>query len=523
MKSRSQARCDPLKIHMKILELKKITKRFGSLIANDGLDLDIEKGEVHSLLGENGSGKTTLMNILFGLYALDDGSIFLNGKPVHIQRPSQAIKLGIGMIHQNFMLVDRLSVTENIIAGCEPGSGLFLDISKAKKDVQELSEAYGLKLDPDAKIEDISVGEQQRVEILKVLYRNVDILILDEPTAVLTPREVEELFGILRKLKKSGKTIIFITHKLKETMAVSDRVTVLRDGKKVGTVNTSDTSPRELANMMVGRDVILRIDKKDKQPGKIILQTGNLVVTNQISHRRLQKINLTVREGEIVGIAGVEGNGQLELEESLMGLRGVDEGSIILDDLDITKMSTAKRRELGMVHIPSDRLRRGLIKSQNIEKNLVLGSEWNEPFSRRGILFQSAISKYSQEVIAQYGIRCSGGKERIDSLSGGNQQKVVIGRELSGDPKIIIAAQPTRGIDIGAIEYIHKILLEMREQNKGILLISAELDELMSLSDRILVIYEGEIVAEGSDFTEEELGLLMAGQKKEGTGNAAAY
>jgi len=507
---------------MKILELKNITKRFGSVVANDGLDLDIDRGEVHCLLGENGAGKTTLMKILFGLYSLDQGSIFLDGRLADIQSPSQAIDHGIGMIHQNFMLVDRLSVAENIVAGYEPKKAMLLDMIKARRDVQGLSEKYGLRLDPDAKIENISVGEQQRVEILKVLYRHADILILDEPTSVLTPQEVEELFTIIRKLKGDGKTIIFITHKLKETMAVSDRITVLRDGKKVGTVNTSETNPNELARMMVGRDVILRVDRKERKPGRTILQTRNLCATNQITHLRLQNINLALKEGEIVGIAGVEGNGQLELEEVLMGLRGIDEGEIILDNLNISKTSTAKRRELRMVHIPSDRLKRGLIRSQDIERNLLLGSEWKKPFSKRGILSQSAIREYSQRVIDEFDIRCSSSKEQADSLSGGNQQKVIIGRELSRDPKVIIAAQPTRGVDIGAIEYIHNTLLKMRDQNKAVLLISAELDELMSLSDRILVIYEGEIIAEGSDFTEEELGLLMAGQKKEGAGRVRA-
>jgi simple sugar transport system ATP-binding protein len=507
---------------MKMLELQKITKRFGNVIANDDLSLDIEKGQIHCLLGENGAGKTTLMKILFGLYSFDQGCIFLYGKPVNIQSPSEAIDLGIGMIHQNFMLVDRLSVAENIVAGCEPKSGFFLNMVRAKKDVEQLSEEYGLRLDPDARVENISVGEQQRVEILKVLYRNANIFILDEPTAVLTPREVEELFSILRKLKSDGKTIIFITHKLKEAMAVSDQITVLRDGRKVETVDTSDTNPNELAKMMVGRDVILRVDKREKHPGKTIFETRNLFATNPMSHLRLRDINLTIKEGEIVGIAGVEGNGQLELEEVLMGLREIDEGEILLDNRDISKLNTAKRRELRMVHIPSDRFRRGLIRSQNIEKNLILGSEWNRPFSRRGILSQSAIREYSQRMIDEFDIRCSGSKEQIDSLSGGNQQKVIIARELSRDPKIIIAAQPTRGIDIGAIEYIHNVLIKMKDQNRGILLISAELDELMALSDRILVIYEGEIIAEGSDFKEEELGLLMAGQKKEGIKNARA-
>ena len=500
---------------MKILELKQITKKFGSLVANDRVDLEVEKGQIHCLLGENGAGKTTLMKILFGLYASDQGTVYLNGKPVNIQSPGQAINFGLGMIHQAFMLVDRLSVAENIIAGCEPKKGIFLDLIRAKRDVENLSEEYGMRLDPDARVEDISVGEQQRVEILKVLYRNAQILILDEPTAVLTPQEVEELFTILRKLKKEGKTIIFITHKLKETMAVSDKITVLRDGKRVGTVNTSETNPNELAKMMVGRDVILSVDKREKEPGKIIFQTRNLFATNPISHLRLKDINLTIREGEIVGIAGVEGNGQLELEEVLMGLRSINKGEIYLNNINITKMSTKKRRELKMVHIPSDRLKRGLIRTQNVEKNLLLGLEWDRSFSKSGILCQSAIREYSRRVIDEFDIRCSSPKDQVDSLSGGNQQKMIIGRELSRDPTIIIAAQPTRGIDIGAIEYIHHMLLKMRDENRGILLISAELDELMSLCDRIGVIYEGEIIAEGSNFTYEELGLLMAGEKKE--------
>ena len=499
---------------MEILKLSRITKRFENIVANDDIDLEIKKGETHCLLGENGAGKTTLMKILFGLYSPDHGSIFIDGRLVDIQNPSQAIDLGIGMIHQSFMLVDLLSVVENIVAGHEPRKAIFLDMAKAKKDVQELSNKYGLRVDPDAKIEDISVGEQQRVEILKALYRNIDILILDEPTSVLTPQEVEELFSVLKKLKADGKTIIFITHKLKETMAISDRITVLRSGKKVGTVDKAETNPGELARMMVGRDVILNIVKKEKKPGGIILQIKNLSASNQISHLRLKNINLALKEGEIVGIAGVAGNGQLELEEVLMGLRETDKGEILLNNVNITKASTAKRRESGIVHIPSNRLKRGLIRSQAIERNLILGSEWKKPFSKRGILSLSAIREYSQNVIDEFDIRCSGSKEKVDSLSGGNQQKVIIGRELSRNPRVIIAAQPTRGLDIGAIEYIHNTLLKMRDQNKAVLLISMELDELLLLSDRIFVIYEGEFIAEGSDFTEEELGLLIAGQKE---------
>jgi ABC-type uncharacterized transport system ATPase subunit len=502
---------------MKAVELKNITKRFGNVIANNAIDLDVNQGEIHCLLGENGAGKTTLMKILFGLYARDIGSVFVNGQQTEIHNPGEAITLGIGMIHQHFMLVNRLTAAENIVAGQEPKKGIFLDLAKAKKEVAELSRKYGLKVDPEAKIEDISVGEQQRVEILKTLYRQADILILDEPTAVLTPQEVEELFSVLRKLKQDGKTLIFITHKLKETMTISDRITVLRDGKKVGTVNTSETNPNELARMMVGRDVIFRVHKQTGQPGHVIFQAQHVCAINKKSHVRLKDITISIRQGEIVGIAGVEGNGQLELEEVLMGLRDLEKGKIIVNNRDITALSTAQRRALGMAHIPSDRHKRGVIQSFDLENNMILGSEWNAPFAANGILSQNTMKKHSQDLIRNFQIRCSHTKELMASLSGGNQQKVVVARELSGDPQVIIAAQPTRGLDVGAIEYIHNILLTMRSRGKAILLISAELDELQSLSDRIMVIYEGEIIAEGDAemFTEEELGLLMAGHRQE--------
>lgn len=498
---------------MKILELKNITKTFGNTLANDRIDLDIEKGEVHCLLGENGAGKTTLMNILFGLYAADRGSIHLNGKPVEISGPSRAIRLGIGMIHQNFMLVDRLSVAENIVAGCEPRRGWFLDLGKAKTNVKETAEKYGFRINPDVRVEHISVGEQQRVEILKALYRNADLLILDEPTAVLTPSEVGELFLIIRKLKADGKTIIFITHKLKETLAISDRITVLRDGGKVGTLDAGRTCAEELARMMVGRDILPAVDKKEHAPGAVLFEINDLEASNPIRHLRLKRIRLRIHEGEIVGIAGIEGNGQLELEEAIMGLRAVDAGRILLDGENITRMNTAERRSLGMVHIPSDRLRRGLLRSQSIEQNILLGAQWRRPFSKRGILSQPAIESASRRIIDEFHIRCSGSRAAVDRLSGGNQQKLVIGRELSRSPKVIIAAHPTRGLDIGAVAHIHALLLRMRQQNRAVLLISAELDELRALSDRILVLYEGRIVSEGASFTEEALGLLMAGSR----------
>lgn len=494
--------------------LKNITKRFGDIIANNSVNLEVNKGEIHCILGENGAGKTTLMKILFGLYSKDSGSIYINEKEVEINSPREAIALGIGMIHQHFMLVNRLTVTENIVAGLEPKNGIFIDQARAKKAVRELSERYGLKVNPDAKIENISVGEQQRVEILKALYRQADILILDEPTAVLTPQEVEELFAVMEKLKKDGKTIIFITHKLKETMAISDRITILRDGKNVGTVKTEETTPKELARMMVGREVILKVDKQFKNPGDVVLQVENLYATNKKSYLRLKNINFSIKRGEILGVAGVEGNGQLELEEILMGLMEVDQGKIFFNNQEITKLSTAARRELGLAHIPSDRLRRGLIGNFDLERNIILGLEWNKPFAKKGILVHNQIQSYSQKVMKQFDVRSISSKARAFELSGGNQQKLIIGRELSRNPELIIAAQPTRGVDVGAIEYIHKLLLEMRDKGKGILLITAELDELRALSDRVIVLYEGEIVAEGKidDFTDEELGLLMAGQ-----------
>ncbi|MDI3547144.1 MAG: ral nucleoside transport system ATP-binding protein [Halanaerobiales bacterium] len=505
---------------MNAVELKDISKAFGGILANDGIDLTVKEGEIHCILGENGAGKTTLMKILFGLYSKDSGRILIKGQEVEIKEPRQAINLGIGMIHQHFMLVNRLTVAENIIAGDEPLKGIFIDQERANSEVEKLSQRYNLKVNPAARIENISVGEQQRVEILKALYRNAEILILDEPTAVLTPQETEELFQVMRKLKRNGKTIIFITHKLKETMTISDRVTILRDGRKVGTVTTSETSPEELARMMVGREVVLRVDKKARKLDRPIFEVRGLSLHNKKSNLYLKDISFTIEKGEILGVAGVEGNGQLELEEALTALRKIEQGQIILKGRDITGLRTRERRDFGLAHIPSDRLKRGLIEEFNLERNLILGSEWQEPFARRGFLVKRAIQAYAKRIIKEFDIRTSGSQAKAADLSGGNQQKVILGRELMRDPDLIIASQPTRGVDVGAIEYIHNLLLEMRDRGKGILLISAELDELRSLSDRIMVIYEGTIVAEGKteDFTEEELGLLMAGQGLEGVG-----
>ncbi|MFW5873554.1 MAG: ABC transporter ATP-binding protein [Bacillota bacterium] len=506
---------------MNAVELKGITKKFGDVIANDKIDFLVEKGEIHCLLGENGAGKSTLMKILFGLYSQDEGQIIINGQEINKITPSEAIKYGLGMIHQHFMLVDRLTVTENVIAGREIVRNGLVDLKTARSKIKELSEKYNLKVKPEAKIENISVGEQQRVEILKALYRQAEILILDEPTAVLTPQETEELFQIMEDLKNDGKTIIFITHKLKETMEISDRVTVLRDGKSVGTVKTSETSPEKLARLMVGRDVVLRVEKNQKEAGKDLLKIKNLSLSGSYGCG-LKDLNFTVKEGEILGIAGVEGNGQHELEETLMGLLKSDDGEIYFKDQKITNFSTYQRRQKGIAHIPSDRLKRGLVSQFNLDWNFILGSEWQEPFANTGILNKKSIRNYGKKLIKEFDIRTPGLQIKAGQLSGGNQQKAIIARELSSSPDLILAAQPTRGVDVGAIEYIHNLLLEMRAKGKAILLISAELDELRSLSDRILVIYEGQFIAEKTDdFDEQELGLLMAG-KKDGDVNDSA-
>lgn len=501
------------------VQMKNITKKFGKTVANDSVDFAVTEGEIHCILGENGAGKTTLMNVLFGLYRQDEGTISVKGEEVHVREPSEAIDLGVGMIHQNFMLVNRLTVTENIIAGAEPTRRGTLDEKKASDGVEEISARYGLHVDPGAKVENISVGDQQRVEILKALYREADILILDEPTAVLTPQEVEELFEIMRELRDDGKTLVFITHKLKETMAISDRITILRDGKNVGTVPTEETCPEELAQMMVGRDVVLRVEKEEKETGNSVLKVEDMNLHNPENNLTLKDLSFEIAAGEILGVAGVEGNGQLELEEGIMGLRHLTKGTIRLNDRDIDNFSTRERRDAGIAHIPSDRLRRGLVTAFGLDWNMILGSEWTEKFSRNGFLKRGEINAYTRDVVNQFDIRGTEGEVTADSLSGGNQQKLILGRELTRDPDLILAAQPTRGVDVGAIEYIHKKLLSMREKGRAILLISAELEELKTLSDRMIVLYEGEIVAKGNaeEFSEKKLGLLMAGKGGKGS------
>ncbi|MFP4372341.1 MAG: ABC transporter ATP-binding protein [Halanaerobium sp.] len=501
------------------VEMKNITKSFGSLKANDSINFSVKKGEIHCLLGENGAGKSTLVKILFGLYSKDQGQIKINGKEAAITGPAAAIKEKMGMIHQHFMLVDRFSITENIIAGQEPGGAWAMRINKkqAAAKVKEISKNFGFDLNPEALIEDISVGEQQRVEILKALYRDAEILILDEPTAVLTPQETEDLFKIMRSLKADNKTIIFITHKLKETMEIADRITILRDGKKIDTVAKDKTTPQQLANMMVGRDVLLNAEKSSKKSGKEIFRLENLSYKNPVSGLELKDINVSFKKGEIVGLAGVEGNGQLELEEIIAGLKAPDSGEIYFNSQKITNTPTRKRRNMGLAHIPSDRNKRGLVANFSLAKNILLGSEWNPEFKHKFAINFDYLNDYTEKILNQYDVRFSKKNSTAAELSGGNQQKLIIGRELSRGAEFILAAQPTRGVDIGAIEFIHGQLLKMREENKAVFLISAELDELMSLSDRILVIYEGYIAARGKaeEFDQEKLGLLMAGHSGE--------
>lgn len=506
-----------------VTELLHIRKEFGDFVANDDITLRLKKGEIHALLGENGAGKSTLMNVLFGLYQPEGGTIKVKGKEVEITNPNIANKLGIGMVHQHFMLVENFTVTENIILGRETTKKGMINLKKAEKEVQSISEKYGLKVDPKAKISDISVGMQQRVEILKTLYRGADILIFDEPTASLTPQEITELIEIMRKLVAEGKSIILITHKLKEIMAVCDRVTVIRKGKGIGTVNVSETSENELADLMVGRNVVFEVDKKEAKPKEELLSINNLVVEDNRGIKMVNGLNLSVRAGEIVGLAGIDGNGQSELIEGITGLRKVQGGTVKINNVDITNMRPRKVTEAGVGHIPQDRHKHGLVLDFPIGENIALQTYYKEPLSRKGILNKHAIYEKARKIIAEYDVRTQSEYEPARSLSGGNQQKAIIGREVDRDPDLLIAAQPTRGLDVGAIEFIHKRLIEQRDRGKAVLLVSFELDEVMSVGDRIAVIYEGQIVdiVDPKKTTEQELGLLMAGHegKKVGDGS----
>jgi len=493
-----------------MLKLTGVTKRFGSLVANDHIDLDIRQGEIHALLGENGAGKSTLMNILYGLYAPDEGTFEWKGQQVKIQNPRQAIDLGIGMVHQHFMLVPVLTVAESIVLGQEPG-GFFIDMKKAIADVEALSKKYGLHVDPLSKIESITVGQQQRVEILKALYRGAELLILDEPTAVLTPQEIQELGQIMRNLVAQGRTIIIITHKLKEVLQFADRVTVIRRGKKITTVDAKGQTEEELAALMVGRHVTLKVDKQPATPGRVVLAVQNLKMKCQVGDGEVRDISFQVRAGEIVGVAGVDGNGQSELVQALTGLRKTTGGSVRLLDQDITNRKPADVREAGLGHIPEDRQKRGLVMDFSVAENMVLGEQ--RKYSSWGLLQYRQMTELAQKVIAAFDVRPPEPDYAAKSLSGGNQQKVIVGREIHREPQLLVAVQPTRGLDVGAIEFIHKRLVAERDAGKAVLMISLELDEVMSLADRILVMYKGRVVAEvpGPEATEEALGLLMAG------------
>lgn len=503
-----------------IIEMRDIVKEFPGIRANDNVTLQVKKGEIHALLGENGAGKSTLMSILFGMYKPDSGHILLRGKEVQISGPKMANSLGIGMVHQHFMLVHNFTVLQNIIMGVEDTKHGFLKMDEARKKVVSLSEQYGLKVDPDALISDITVGMQQRVEILKMLYRDNDILIFDEPTAVLTPQEIDELMEIMKGLAAEGKSIIFITHKLEEIKRVADRCTVLRMGKCVGTVNVSDVTVEELSEMMVGRKVILKVDKKEREPGRPVLEVRDLTVKDHKSKSKKNKVNhlsLTVREGEIVCIAGVDGNGQSELVQAITGLIPADEGQIILKGEDVTKKSIRYRNTHGLAHIPEDRHKYGLVLDYTLAENLVLMEYFEPHFQSHGFLKNKEIMDYAEKLIKQFDIRSSeGARTRVRSMSGGNQQKAIAAREISRNPDLLLAVQPTRGLDVGAIEYMHGQIVKARDSGKAVLVVSFELSEVMNLADRILVMYEGEIVAnvKPSEVTEKELGLYMAGSKR---------
>lgn len=502
------------------IEMLNITKKFPGIVANDNITLQLKKGEIHALLGENGAGKSTLMSVLFGLYQPEEGTIKKDGQAVRIENPNDANDLGIGMVHQHFKLVECFTVLDNIILGVEPNKLGFLKKAEARKKVLELSEKYGLRIDPDAKIENITVGMQQRTEILKMLYRDNEILIFDEPTAVLTPQEINELMQIMRNLAAEGKSILFISHKLAEIMAVADRCSVLRKGKYIGTVNIADTSIPELSAMMVGRNVNFHVEKEEAKPGETVLSVENLTVASDIhKNNAVKNVSLKVHAGEIVCIAGIDGNGQTELVYALTGLKPVASGKISLHGQDITNASIRKRNVLGMSHIPEDRHKHGLVLDYSLENNLVLKRYFEPEFTNKaGMLRQGNIRIYAEKLIKQYDVRSGQGPVTIArSMSGGNQQKAIIAREIDTNPELLIAVQPTRGLDVGAIEYIHKQLVAQRDAGKAVLMVSLELDEVMDVSDRILVMHDGEIVGEfdPKKTTEEELGLYMAGARKD--------
>jgi len=496
-----------------VLEMRGITKRFPGIVANDDIGFDLREGEVHALLGENGAGKSTLMNILYGLYHPDEGEILIEGRPVRLGSPSAAIDAGVGMVHQHFMLIPVMTVAENIVLAQEPRTGgVLLDISEAERRVQEISDRYGLAVDPRARIDQITVGQQQRVEILKALYREADILVLDEPTAVLTPQEAKELFEVVRSLTERGKSIVFISHKLNEVLEIADRITVLRRGKLIETLSADGASEEGLARLMVGRDVLLRVAKTPAHPAEPLLVVEDLRVVDDRGIEKVRGVSFTVREGEILGIAGIDGNGQTELIDAMTGLRQSAMGSVRVSGVDVTARDVQGHFEAGLGHVPEDRQRRGLVLEFSIAENLAIHDFRSPPDSRFGWLYPRRLLERAARLIREFDVRGGGPQTRAGGLSGGNQQKVVLAREIDRDPRVLIAAQPTRGLDVGAIEFVHRRIVEERDEGRGVLLVSLELEEILSLSDRILVMYEGEIAGEfPPSASEEEIGIAMTG------------
>ncbi|RSI03006.1 ABC transporter ATP-binding protein [Streptococcus sanguinis] len=506
--------------HENVIEMREITKVFGEFVANDKINLQLRKGEIHALLGENGAGKSTLMNMLAGLLEPTSGEIFVNGKSEKLDSPSRAAALGIGMVHQHFMLVEAFTVAENIILGSEITNKGVLDLKKANADILELSERYGLAVDPTAKVEDISVGAQQRVEILKTLYRGAEILIFDEPTAVLTPAEILELMDIMKTLVKEGKSIILITHKLDEIRAVADRVTVIRRGKSIETVSIEGVSNKDLAEMMVGRSVSFVTEKEEAKPKDVVLQISDLIVNENRGVPAVKELSLDVHAGEIVGVAGIDGNGQSELIQAITGLRKVKSGSIKIKGKEVVGLSPRKITEMQVSHVPEDRHRDGLVLEMMLSENIALQTYYKEPLSNKGVLNYNQINSYARKLMEEFDVRAASELVPAGALSGGNQQKAIIAREVDRNPDLLIVSQPTRGLDVGAIEYIHKRLISERDKGKAVLVVSFELDEILNLSDRIAVIHDGKIqgIVKPSETNKQELGILMAGGKiKEGS------
>lgn len=500
-----------------LIRMEDISKRFPGVLANDSVDFSVQEGEIHALVGENGAGKTTLMKVLYGVYSKDGGQVYFEDEPVNIEDPKDANELGIGMVHQHFMLVPPLSVADNITLGREIAHRGILDREEAKKRIMDLASDIGFDIDPEARVEDLSVGVRQRIEILKVLFREADVLILDEPTAVLTPQEVERLYDILNNLQEQGKTIIFITHKLNEVMDLADRVTVMRDGKDVGTKTVEETSKNELANMMVGREVLLQVEKVEAELGEELIRAENLSIIGDEGSEVVKDVSFAIREGEIFGVAGVQGNGQTELIEALTGIKEFSSGTVEVQGSDLTNVGGQEIREEGIGHIPEDRLDRGMITEFTVTENFVLGYHTFDRYSNILFMKLKEMDRHAEEAVEKFDIKTPSTKTLSGSLSGGNQQKLIVARELSQQPKLLIAAQPTRGIDVGAIEFVHQRLMEERAKGKGLLLVSSELDEIMSLSDRIAVIYEGEFTAmfDSDETTKEELGVYMTGSQRQ--------